>query len=71
MNNDILLTVVSIIIFFLGHSVLLDNNLDPKHWAEIEDMFLRDACALLGLSIESPLGKCVNKYVLYLLYFIM
>jgi len=34
--------------------------LDPKHWAEIEDMFLRDACALLGLSIESPLGVAVE-----------
>jgi hypothetical protein len=34
--------------------------LDPCHWAEIEDMFLRDACALMGLSVESPLAVAVN-----------
>ena len=33
---------------------------DPCHWAEIEDMFLRDACALMGLSVESPLGLLIN-----------
>jgi CTLH/CRA C-terminal to LisH motif domain len=31
--------------------------LEPTHWAEAEDMFMRDACALMGLSIESPLGQ--------------
>lgn len=30
--------------------------LDPIHWAEICDIFTRDACALLGLSVESPLA---------------
>jgi len=30
--------------------------LDPVHWAEIQDMFTRDACSLLGLSVESPLS---------------
>jgi len=34
--------------------------LDPNHWVEIEDMFLRDSCALLGLSVESPLGVAVE-----------
>jgi len=34
--------------------------LDPCHWAEIEDIFLRDACALMGLAVESPLGVAVN-----------
>ncbi|XP_023338857.1 protein RMD5 homolog A [Eurytemora carolleeae] len=34
--------------------------LDPCHWAEIEDMFLRDACALMGLSVESPLAVAIN-----------
>jgi len=34
--------------------------LDPAHWAEIGDLFLRDACALLGLSVESPLTVAVN-----------
>jgi hypothetical protein len=34
--------------------------LDPIHWAEICDVFTRDACSLLGLSVESPLTVCVN-----------
>lgn len=34
--------------------------LDPSHWTEIGDLFLRDACALLGLSVESPLAVAVN-----------
>ncbi|XP_023213481.1 protein RMD5 homolog A-like isoform X1 [Centruroides sculpturatus] len=34
--------------------------LDPIHWAEICDVFTRDACALLGLSVESPLTVCIN-----------
>lgn len=29
---------------------------DPIHWAEICDIFTRDACALLGLSVDSPLA---------------
>eukprot|EP00088_Acartia_fossae_P056139 TRINITY_DN6533_c0_g1_i1.p1 TRINITY_DN6533_c0_g1~~TRINITY_DN6533_c0_g1_i1.p1 ORF type:complete len:401 (-),score=88.61 TRINITY_DN6533_c0_g1_i1:187-1389(-) len=33
---------------------------DDNHWVEIQDLFLRDACALLGLSIESPLGVAVE-----------
>ena len=34
--------------------------LDPSHWTDIGDLFLRDACALLGLSVESPLAVAVN-----------
>jgi len=34
--------------------------LSGSHWAEIEDLFLRDACALLGLAVESPLAVAVN-----------
>ena len=30
--------------------------LDPIHWLEICDVFTRDACTLLGLSVESPLS---------------
>uniref|UniRef100_S4R9W6 Required for meiotic nuclear division 5 homolog B n=1 Tax=Petromyzon marinus TaxID=7757 RepID=S4R9W6_PETMA len=30
--------------------------LDTNQWAEICDLFTRDACALLGLSVESPLS---------------
>lgn len=28
--------------------------LDNSHWAEICETFTRDACSLLGLSVESP-----------------
>jgi len=34
--------------------------LAPSMWQETADMFLRDACALLGLSMESPLQVAVN-----------
>jgi protein RMD5 homolog A len=30
--------------------------LDPLNWNEICDIFTRDACALLGMSVESPLS---------------
>lgn len=29
--------------------------LDPWHWTEVADLFAKDACKLLGLSLESPL----------------
>ena len=29
--------------------------LNPWHWTEVADMFAKDACKLLGLSLESPL----------------
>lgn len=34
--------------------------LDPVHWLDICDIFAKDACALLGLSLESPLQVCVT-----------
>lgn len=34
--------------------------LEPTLWSEICDVFIRDACCLLGLSIESPLAVSVN-----------
>ncbi|XP_049763052.1 E3 ubiquitin-protein ligase RMND5A [Schistocerca cancellata] len=34
--------------------------LDPNMWVEIADVFTRDACSLLGLSVDSPLTVCVN-----------
>lgn len=34
--------------------------LNSIHWAEICDVFTRDACALLGLSVDSPLAVCIN-----------
>lgn len=36
------------------------NLLDPVHWSEICEIFTRDACGLLGLSLESPLEVCVS-----------
>jgi hypothetical protein len=30
--------------------------LDPIHWVDICDVFTRDACTLLGLSMESALS---------------
>ncbi|CAB0019268.1 unnamed protein product [Nesidiocoris tenuis] len=32
----------------------------PSLWADISDTFTKDACALLGLSVESPLSICIN-----------
>ncbi len=34
--------------------------LDDALWHEISDLFVKDACALMGLSIESPLSVIVN-----------
>jgi len=33
---------------------------DPLLWTEICEVFMKDACALLGFSVESPLSVCVN-----------
>lgn len=30
--------------------------LDPEAWDEIEDMFIKNVCKLMGLSIECPLN---------------
>ena len=38
--------------------------LDPVHWADIQDMFTRDACSLLGLSVESPLSVRFAVFIL-------
>ncbi|MCL4143222.1 UNVERIFIED_CONTAM: hypothetical protein GTU68_018218 [Idotea baltica] len=34
--------------------------LSPCQWNEICEVFTRDACTLLGLSVESPLAVCIN-----------
>ncbi|KAK4323983.1 hypothetical protein Pmani_005350 [Petrolisthes manimaculis] len=34
--------------------------LSPHQWSEICDVFTRDACSLLGLSVDSSLAVCVN-----------
>ncbi|KAI9555202.1 hypothetical protein GHT06_017717 [Daphnia sinensis] len=33
---------------------------DPILWTEICEVFVKDACALLGFSVESPLSVCIN-----------
>ncbi|KAL4231136.1 E3 ubiquitin-protein transferase rmnd5a [Mactra antiquata] len=34
--------------------------LDPINWEEICDVFTRDACALMGMSVESPLSVSIR-----------
>ncbi|XP_039282435.1 E3 ubiquitin-protein ligase RMND5A isoform X1 [Nilaparvata lugens] len=34
--------------------------LEPSLWSEIYETFTRDACCLLGLSVDSPLSVCIN-----------
>ncbi|KZC11103.1 Protein RMD5 like protein A [Dufourea novaeangliae] len=34
--------------------------LDPTLWLDIHDVFTREACTLLGLSVDSPLSVCIN-----------
>lgn len=54
---DIQVMMGSLVYLRLG----LENSpychlLDNSHWAEICETFTRDACSLLGLSVESPLS---------------
>ncbi|KAH0808360.1 hypothetical protein GEV33_014435 [Tenebrio molitor] len=34
--------------------------LDSEMWIEIYELFTHDACQLLGVSVNSPLGTCIN-----------
>ncbi|XP_044259857.1 E3 ubiquitin-protein ligase RMND5A [Tribolium madens] len=34
--------------------------LDSEMWLEIYELFTNDACQLLGVSVNSPLGTCIN-----------
>nr|XP_022908298.1 protein RMD5 homolog A [Onthophagus taurus] len=34
--------------------------LDPDRWMDVYDIFTKDACSLLGVSVNSPLSTCVN-----------
>ncbi|XP_024433611.2 E3 ubiquitin-protein transferase RMND5B isoform X2 [Desmodus rotundus] len=56
-QRDIQVMMGSLVYLRLG----LENSpychlLDNSHWAEICETFTRDACSLLGLSVESPLS---------------
>ncbi|GAB6019521.1 E3 ubiquitin-protein transferase rmnd5a [Chamberlinius hualienensis] len=60
-ENEIQVLMGSLL--YLKHGILnspYSYLLNSIHWAEISDHFTRDACALLGLSIESPLAVCIN-----------
>ncbi|XP_043488427.1 E3 ubiquitin-protein ligase RMND5A isoform X1 [Polistes fuscatus] len=35
--------------------------LDPTLWLDIHDVFTKEACTLLGLSVDSPLSVCINS----------
>ena len=57
MPPDIQLLMGSLV--YLRHGI--ENSpyrtlLETNQWAEICNIFTRDACALLGLSVESPLS---------------
>ncbi|XP_063221826.1 E3 ubiquitin-protein ligase RMND5A [Bacillus rossius redtenbacheri] len=48
---------------FLPHGISTSPYsylLDPNLWVEISEVFTRDACSLLGLSVDSPLSVCIN-----------
>lgn len=50
---------------YLRHGI--DNSpyrslLETNQWAEICNIFTRDACALLGLSVESPLSVRLENH---------
>ncbi|XP_046749920.1 E3 ubiquitin-protein ligase RMND5A isoform X1 [Diprion similis] len=34
--------------------------LNPTLWLDIHDVFTKEACTLLGLSVDSPLSVCIN-----------
>jgi hypothetical protein len=45
--------------------------LEPVHWHEICDVFTKDACRLMGLSVQSPLSVWLVSCVLSLYYYII
>ena len=42
------------------HNSPYASILNPDRWIEIHDMFMRDACSLLGVTVDSPLTTCIN-----------
>lgn len=34
--------------------------LDSEMWVDVYETFTRDACSLLGVSVNSPLATCLN-----------
>ncbi|XP_070158716.1 E3 ubiquitin-protein ligase RMND5A isoform X2 [Polyergus mexicanus] len=50
-------------LLYLPHGIQsspYSHLLDPTLWLEIHDVFTKEACTLLGLSVESPLSVCIN-----------
>ena len=64
-HNSILKSIEMAVLISQIISFRLENSpyshlLDDALWHEISEMFVKDACALMGLSIESPLSVVVN-----------
>lgn len=64
-NNTVVLFVFPELQELMGSLLYIRNGLenspyahllDPVGWTEIADIFRRDACAMLGLSVDSPLS---------------
>ncbi|EFN90030.1 protein RMD5 homolog A isoform X2 [Harpegnathos saltator] len=50
-------------LLYLPHGIQsspYSHLLNPTLWLEIHDVFTREACMLLGLSVDSPLSVCIN-----------
>ncbi|XP_032672609.1 E3 ubiquitin-protein ligase RMND5A isoform X2 [Odontomachus brunneus] len=50
-------------LLYLPHGIQsspYSHLLDPTLWLEIHDVFTKEACMLLGLSVDSPLSVCIN-----------
>ncbi|KAG5332882.1 RMD5A protein, partial [Acromyrmex heyeri] len=50
-------------LLYLPHGIQsspYSHLLDPTLWLEIHDVFTKEACTLLGLSVDSPLSVCIN-----------
>ena len=48
------------ILLFISEESPYAHLLDNRLWQEAAELFVRDACALMGLSVESPLAVAVN-----------
>lgn len=35
--------------------------LDAEMWIDVYEVFTRDACILLGITVNSPLSTCINS----------
>lgn len=55
-------------LLYLPHGIQsspYSHLLDPTLWLEIHDVFTKEACTLLGLSVDSPLSVWYIYFYLY------